>query len=189
MRLALIQDIDVLIAIGGKLHSDTGFNPGVLEELAEARWHGVPSFIIGAFGGATGRLEHQVIAELSGHNLLGTEPGVTVDLATWTDRMDEYVGKLIAHLARHRQQFSRRKSKIQFSHGLFQFVMDDALTKKHLNISGVMNVDTTLVDKCSAQFADLKKAIEGKDGTRVIELLRNPPRLENREEPKRVAET
>ena len=103
MRLAMTKDIDVLVAVGGKLHLNTSFIPGVLEELAYARWHGVPCFIVGA----AGYLEQPILDELSAGNMLGSGAAQTRSIATLTDSMDEYVGKLLVHLARHKERFRK----------------------------------------------------------------------------------
>lgn len=93
MRLAMMREADVVVAIGGKLHSGTGFNPGVLEELAQARWHNQPCFVIGAFGGAVAQLELPVLEELSVGNgfedkspWLSWQPGRT----KWTNMPASY---------------------------------------------------------------------------------------------------
>lgn len=161
MRLAMTQNIDVLVAVGGKLHADTGFNPGVLEELAHARWHSVPCFVVGAFSGAAGSLEHPILEELSTGNLLGTETVPAISMATWTDTMDAYTGKLLVHLARHRSQFVRRRPvEYEYGSSTFQFS------------SGVMTVDPKTVGVWSARFAKLMQSIEKRDINQTRMLLR-----------------
>lgn len=44
------------VAIGGRLHEDDAHTPGVPEEVELARRHRIPCFLLGATGGATGRL-------------------------------------------------------------------------------------------------------------------------------------
>jgi hypothetical protein len=116
--LATMQQADVVVAIGGKLHFDTGFNPGVLEELAQARWHEVSCFVIGAFSGAVARLEQPVLEELSAASQF-EDKLLMLELATSTDIMDEYVGKLLAHLARHADHW-RKIQPVKHPPGAFR---------------------------------------------------------------------
>jgi hypothetical protein len=51
MRLAMVSQVDAVVAVGDKLHRGTGFNPGMLEELTVARWRNVPCIIVGAMSG------------------------------------------------------------------------------------------------------------------------------------------
>jgi hypothetical protein len=172
MRLAMTQDIDVLVAVGGKLHVETGFNPGVLEELADARWHGAPCFVVRAFGGAAGQLDQTILEEFCAGNLLGGGPLPMVDMAIWTDTMDEYVGKLLAHLARHRDQFRKRR-QIQYSPSAFQSSIqaDDAAEKAFGAPTRVVRVDPVVVSTWSLRFASLKGAVEKNDVDQARKLL------------------
>jgi hypothetical protein len=172
MRLAMTQEVDVLVAIGGKLHVGTGFNPGVLEELADARWHGAPCFIVGAFGGAAGQLDQPILEELSAGNLLNADTVPMADMATWTDTMDEYVGKLLAHLARNREHFRKRR-QIQYIPSAFQISIqaDDTAEKASGPPARVLSVDPAVVGTWSSRFASLKSAIEQKDIDQARKLL------------------
>ena len=101
MRVAMTGQVDVLVAIGGKLQRDTGFNPGVLEELAIMRWYGIPCFVVAGFGG----LERTMLHQFSEGNLLSQDE---VDqMAMRTKSGEEYVGTLLAHFARHRDALRR----------------------------------------------------------------------------------
>ena len=105
LRMTLADEIDVLIAVGGKLHQDAGVNRGVLEELVQARWKQVPCFIVAGLGGAASDLGRDVVRVLSEGNGLADSP----DLATWNEHMDEHVSRLLIHLADHRDEFSNRR--------------------------------------------------------------------------------
>lgn len=171
MRLAMIQEIDVLVAVGGKLHVDTGFNPGVTEELAQARWHGVPCFIVGAFSGAAGKLDQPILEELSAGNLLGTSRTPTVDMATLTDCMDEHVGKLLAHLARHKEQFSKPR-ELEFLPSAFRFsIASRDVIETSSGRTMILNVDPAVVSEWSGRFANLMHAIEQKETDSARKLL------------------
>src|SRR5258708_21060565 len=172
MRLAMTQDIDVLVAVGGKPHPDTGINPGVLEELAHARWHSAPCFVVGAFSGAAGHLDHSILEELCAGNLLGTSAVGMVDLATWTDMMDEYVGKLLAHLARHKEQFSKPR-QIEDSPSSVKFsIQSDDTVETTSAVVRVVNVDPLVPAAWSARFVGLMDAFERKDTNQARKLLR-----------------
>lgn len=51
MRKVLVSAQNVMVAVGGKLHSTDGFIPGVGEELELARRRKLPRFLIGGLGG------------------------------------------------------------------------------------------------------------------------------------------
>lgn len=51
MREVLVEAQNVMVAVGGKLHSEDGFVPGVGEELALAERRNLPRFLIGGLGG------------------------------------------------------------------------------------------------------------------------------------------
>ncbi len=178
MRLVMMQHVDVVVAVGGKLHVDTGFNPGVLEELAQARWHNIPCFVVGAFNGAAGQLDHPVLEELSQGNLLEDGKGLMVEMATSIDTMDEYVGKLLAHLARHKDQF-RRREPVRNPPSAFRMSVSNTLEQKRLPTPplqvDVVNVDADVVGAWSTRFAQLKQCVDKKDSDRACKLLSGAP--------------
>ncbi|MEN3369685.1 MAG: hypothetical protein V7609_1828 [Verrucomicrobiota bacterium] len=51
MRYTLIQQMNVMVAVGGKLHAADGKVPGVVEEMDLARQRGLPCFLVGGLGG------------------------------------------------------------------------------------------------------------------------------------------
>lgn len=163
MRLALMPEIDVLVAIGGKLHTETKFNPGVLEELAMARWHGLPAFVIGAFGGVAGELEQTIVEELSRSNLL--EDGGQ-SMAQWHENMDRYVGKLLAHLIRHQEEFTARQRREVHEVSPFRLVEEP---KDRVR---VVEVEPRVVDAWQFRFAGLFESLEHNDVARAQGLLR-----------------
>jgi hypothetical protein len=57
MRLHLLQQMNVMIAVGGKVHSNDGIIPGVLEELKYASCRRMACFLIGGgMGGMAAKL-------------------------------------------------------------------------------------------------------------------------------------
>jgi SLOG cluster2 len=171
MRLAMTQDIDVLIAIGGKLHRTTGFNPGVLEELALARWHTVPNFVVGAFGGVAGDMDRELLDELCGGNLLDGSSVTAVDLATCTDTMDIYVGKLLVHLAQHQKEFKRPELPMN-RQLLFYSGGESGLSAGDPTAVRVIGVNAQLVDTYTEKFKNLKEAIDARNMDRARLVLR-----------------
>ncbi len=61
MRKQIVQDSEVLIAIGGKTKNYSGYYPGVLEEVFLASKKGIPIFILGAFGGISSLLADKIM--------------------------------------------------------------------------------------------------------------------------------
>lgn len=169
LRLQLAKEADVLVAVGGKFHRDTGFNPGVLEELTVAKWHGVPCFVVAGLGGVAGKLEQALLQEFCANNLLPrSEPGSSLDvvtMATWSERIDEYVGKLLAHFARNCETFKRRRL---------------ALYRQDIRpmqvISGVPSQVATInieqIRWCTDEFDRLKHALDKADIGAVQNVLR-----------------
>ncbi len=51
MRRTLIDAQNVMVAVGGKMHSGDGVVPGVAEEMALAKRKGIPRFLVGGLGG------------------------------------------------------------------------------------------------------------------------------------------
>jgi hypothetical protein len=160
----MTQEVDVVVAVGGKLHVETGFNQGVLEELAQARWHNVPCFVVGAFGGAAGQLDNALIDELNAGNLMDDKS--SMEMATLSYGMDEYVGKLIGHMARHRDDLRGRLRGV----AAFQFSRKSMLEAHAANI---VSVDPEVVGAWSARFGELMKHVEGKDVASAGSLLRS----------------
>ncbi len=79
MREILVSRQNLMVAVGGKLHSTDGFIPGVGEELDLARQNKLPLFLIGGLGGYSrllaerltpsslnNRLSHRANVELFG---------------------------------------------------------------------------------------------------------------------------
>jgi hypothetical protein len=52
MRRTLIKEQNVMVAVGGKMHSEDGIVQGVAEEMAMAAEAAMPRFLVGGMGGA-----------------------------------------------------------------------------------------------------------------------------------------
>jgi diadenosine tetraphosphatase ApaH/serine/threonine PP2A family protein phosphatase len=170
MRLTMMQDADVVVAIGGKLHTDTGFNPGVLEELAQARWHDRPCFVVGAFGGAVAQLEHPVLEELCvGNGFENLSP--IIEMATWTETLDEYVGTLLTHLVRHAEIWARGRGGQARGGAPRQSFLLKEMTSLEGASAPVIEVDRGTAGAWQSRFAELRSCIERKDTARARKLL------------------
>lgn len=166
LRLTLAGCVDVLVAIGGKLHRDTGYNPGVLEELAIARWRGVPCFVVASYRGLAGTLESEVIRRFSGEN--GMDEATSDAMASWGDDVEKFVGKLVEHLIESRDRLVRPQevpSKVRSRTVGAGF--NDSVVEAM--------VDLDLVLKSAGRFAELREALKTKDVVRVAGLLGAPP--------------
>ena len=51
MRQTLIKEQNIMVAVGGKMHSEDGVVPGVAEEMKLATEHKIPQFLVGGMGG------------------------------------------------------------------------------------------------------------------------------------------
>jgi len=181
MRLTLAQKIDVLVAVGGKLHHETGLNAGVLEELTYARRRQVPCFIVAGFGGAAGSLEQEIILEFSAGNLLGavdsgdrTPNRTTLDMATWTDTIDDYVGKLLLHLVKNRDTFLKSKeesAEIQFEERSFLDKTLSAFGFGDPYVVRVARVDVESVERSLQLFDRLRRAMSQENISEVKNIL------------------
>jgi hypothetical protein len=164
LRLTLAASVDVLVAIGGKLHQKTGYNPGVLEELAVARWSGVPCFVVASYGGLAGMLETEAIRQFSIGNRL--DDSMHGPMASWGDDVEKFVGQLVEHFIRSRTVLAQphKVAPVSWhrlvSRGVEQFV-------------GNARIDSGLVRRSSKRFAKLKEALDGSDIGRVRSLLRS----------------
>jgi hypothetical protein len=175
MRLAMMQDTDVVVAIGGKLHADTGYNPGVLEELAQARWHEIPCFVIGAFSGASASLDNPILEELSVGNGFGDKSPI-IEMATWTESMDEYAGTLISHLIQHAAEFRQRghgnRLALEFNN---QPIMERSVAASPLGPVTEIHVDPKATSVWLNRFIELRERIEKRDDDGARKLLQRPP--------------
>ena len=61
MRQVLIDSQNVMVAVGGKMHTEDGIIPGVFEELQLAAARQIPRFLIGGMGGYAAQYARDVI--------------------------------------------------------------------------------------------------------------------------------
>jgi len=171
LRLALIGKVDIVIAVGGKLHRGTGFNPGVLEELTIARWHQVPCIIVAGYGGMAGEMDRDMILQFSAESGLDDEEKER--MASTDQEIDLCVGGIVAHLARLVQEWQRKAPRRR---ELVAVPMREPYQAGDAQIR-VAEVTEPMVDIAEKQFAEVVKAMEASNINRIQELLSNPPSL------------
>jgi len=96
MRRVLIDAQNVMVAVGGKLHSADGKIPGVGEEMALAEEKGIPRFLVGGLGGFAQELVKDLTPS-SLNNFLPHEESVEL---FGTRDITACVSILFEHLAR-----------------------------------------------------------------------------------------
>jgi hypothetical protein len=96
MRRVLIDAQNVMVAVGGKMHSGDGIVPGVGEEMSLAQEKGIPRFLIAGLGGFARELANDLTPS-SLNNALSRAANVTLFS---TDDVSACVSVLFEHLAR-----------------------------------------------------------------------------------------
>lgn len=71
MRKAMLNQVNSLVAVGGKLHSKSRLVPGVDEELRLAQARGMACFLVGGFGGMASELAKTVDVAKFNNGLAG----------------------------------------------------------------------------------------------------------------------
>src|SRR5262249_10317013 len=96
MRKVLVNCQNVMVAVGGKMHSRDGLVPGVQEEMKLAQERGIPRFLVGGLGGFARELAKELTpSDLS--NSLPIDANVTL---FGTDDVSACVNVIFEHLAR-----------------------------------------------------------------------------------------
>jgi SLOG cluster2 len=169
LRLALLDQADVIIAVGGKLHRGTGFNPGVLEELTIARWSRVPCIIVAGFSGLTAEMDLGVIHWFCPDN--GLEDEELERLASTDQDIELCAGGIVAHLAK-----LVRERQADAFRGAGWATIPTREASPVLGVSTrLAEVPEPLVHAASGRFAKVRAALEASDIDLVQELLSNPP--------------
>ena len=96
MRRVLIDSQNVMVAVGGKMHSADGKIPGVAEEMKLAEEKGIPRFLIAGLGGFARELAKDLTPS-SLHNFLTLSENVTLFS---TDDVSACVNLLFEHFVR-----------------------------------------------------------------------------------------
>ena len=119
MRRVLVEAQNVMVAVGGKMHSADGFIPGVGEEMNLAQEKGIPRFLIAGLGGFSRKLSKQLTPS-SLHNSL---PQKTNEVLFSSKDVSASVNVLFEHLARSKQLAQSALQPIKWNPGL-QAIVD-----------------------------------------------------------------
>lgn len=69
MRKPLVNNMNTIVAVGGKVYGGSGLVPGVKEEMALAQKRGMPCFLVGGFGGMAAALAAEIDPTFFKNNL------------------------------------------------------------------------------------------------------------------------
>ncbi len=171
LRLVLLANVDIVIAVGGKLHRGLGFNPGVLEELTIARWRQVPCIIVAGYGGLTGEMDRDLIVPFGVGS--GLDDQEKERLASMDQEIDLHVGGIVAHLA---QLVQERQGKAPQTRELVAIPLREPAQAGDVKIR-IAEITEPMVETAEKQFDEVKRAMETSNIDRIQELLSNPPSL------------
>jgi hypothetical protein len=114
MRRVLIGAQNVMVVVGGKLHSKDGIVPGVMEEIRLAEKKAIPRFVVGGLGGYARKLAKELMpSDLN--NSLSHKKNVTL---FGTRDVSACVNVLFEHLARSKRLAEAALQPIKWNPGL-----------------------------------------------------------------------
>jgi hypothetical protein len=114
MRRVLIDAQNVMVLVGGKLHSKDGVVPGVMEEMRLAEKKAIPRFVVGGLGGYARKLAKELTPSHLNNSLSHQE---NVTLFSIGD-VSACVNVLFDHLARSRPLAESALQPIKWNPGL-----------------------------------------------------------------------
>jgi hypothetical protein len=160
LRLVMVREVDVLVAVGGKFHQDAPYQRGVLEELILARRRNVPCFIVAGYGGAAAAFEDQLVCQLSVGNLMDTETFFSISR---DQGVDDYAGRLIEHLVTHHEELRQAQHdwpRIDFRTATFA--------------TRFAQIDPELISHSVKAYGVAIDAMRRRDAETIHELLQMP---------------
>lgn len=113
MRKVLIDAQNVMVAVGGKMHSHDGMVPGVEEEMKLAEEKGLPRFLVAGLGGFARELAEK-ITPASLNNSLSQEENVKLFS---TDDVASCVNIIFDHLAHSEELAKSSFQPIKWNNG------------------------------------------------------------------------
>jgi hypothetical protein len=114
MRRVLVDAQNVMVAVGGKMHSSDGIVPGVGEEMQLAQKKGIPRFLVAGLGGFARKLAKDLTPSSLG-NSLSRKANVTLFS---TNDVSSCVNVLFEHLARSKPLAKSALQPIKWNPGL-----------------------------------------------------------------------
>lgn len=105
MRPVLINEMNILVAVGGMRHEGTGLIPGVSDEVELAQKRGLPCFVVGGLGGEAAQVaERFKLDPDSLRNGLSREKNAEL---LSSDNIAACVSIVFEHIAQNRELFAR----------------------------------------------------------------------------------
>lgn len=114
MRRVLIDAQNVMVAVGGKMHSKDGIVPGVAEEMTLAREKSIPRFLIGGLGGFAQKLAKELTPSALNNSL----PAGKNVMLFGTGDVSACVNILFEHLAQSKTLAQSAFQPIKWNPGL-----------------------------------------------------------------------
>jgi hypothetical protein len=114
MRRVLIDAQNVMVAVGGKLHSGDGKVPGVGEEMALAEAKGIPRFLVGGLGGFAQQLAYRLTPSSLGNSLSRRSNAMLFG----TKDVSACVSVLFEHLVQSKRLARSARQPIKWNPGL-----------------------------------------------------------------------
>jgi SLOG cluster2 len=114
MRGVLIDSQNVMVAVGGKMHSGDGRIPGVAEEMKLAEQKKIPRFLLAGLGGFARELAKDLTPS-SLHNSLSDSENISLFS---TNDVSACVNLLFEHLARSKELAESAFQPIRWNPGL-----------------------------------------------------------------------
>jgi hypothetical protein len=114
MRRVLIDAQNIMVAVGGKMHSGDGIVPGVGEEMKLAQEKGIPRFLIAGLGGFARKLAKRLMPSSLGNSL---SHAANMTLFRTRD-VSASVNVLFEHFARSKQLAKAAVQPIKWNPGL-----------------------------------------------------------------------
>lgn len=118
MRRVLIDAQNIMVAVGGKMHSGDGKIPGVGEEMHLAKQKGIPRFLVAGLGGFARKLSEE-LTPASLDNALSRKANVTLFSS---DDVAASVSILFEHLARSKKLPQAALQPVKWNPGLHKIV-------------------------------------------------------------------
>lgn len=114
MRRVLIDAQNIMVAVGGKMHSGDGKIPGVGEEMKLAEQKGIPRFLVAGLGGFARKLSDELTPTSLG-NALPREANVTLFS---TDDVAASVNIIFEHLAQSKDLLQAALQPVKWNFAL-----------------------------------------------------------------------
>ncbi len=118
MRRVLVDAQNVMVAVGGKMHSGDGIVPGVGEEMQLAKRKGIPQFLIAGLGGFARKLANELTPS-SLNNSLSHRANVTLFS---TNDVSSSVNLLFEHMANSKTLAESALQPVKWNPGLKMIV-------------------------------------------------------------------